>query len=174
MNRQGYFFLIDAVIASLIVFAGLLVIFSGGVTSQDTVQPLKTVDDLFATLATQPISSTLDPYYTGTLLANNLVPFPELTPLEQIVYLQQRVDCSPLLISCKDVATAYAQSLIETTLGSEYGVEIKLTVTPGPPETIFRQEHPQRYQFTRSFVVYSKKSDTEFLGPFAVDVSLWS
>jgi len=166
MNRRGYFFLIDAVIASVILFVGLFALFGGGVRTESTVQPLATIEDLLGTLASQPISSNLDPYYTSTLLPKGLAPFPELTPLEQIVYLNYTV-CSDAY--CDEHAANYTKSLLLTTLGSDYGAQISINGS-----VIARQEHPQRYLIVRGFVVYAKLNETVMIGPLPAEVQLWS
>ena len=166
MNRRGYFFVIDAIIASVILFAGLFVLLGGGVHKEDTVQPLATVEDLLSTLATQPVSSTLDPYYTGMLLPNGLVPYPEMTPLEEIVYLNYSACGVP---DCDGHAVNYTRSLLSNTLGPDYGAEISINGT-----VLATQPHTQRYLLVRGFVVYARINDTAVVGPIPAEVRLWS
>lgn len=166
MNRRGYFFVVDAVIASVILFVGLFALFGGGVRSDDNVQPLATIEDLLQTLGTQPVSATLDPYYTGTLLQAGLVPYPEATPLELITYLNV-TDCGDPY--CDEHAYNYTESLFQTTLGSEYGASLTINGS-----LIFEQDRDKRYVLTRSFVVYVRVNDTNYTGPLVAEMALWN
>jgi hypothetical protein len=166
MNRRGYFFVVDAVIASVILFVGLFALFGGGARSEDSVQPLATIEDTLQTLGTQPVSATLDPYYTGTLLPAGLVPYPEATPLELITYLNV-TDCGDPY--CDEHAYNYTRSLFTTTLGSEYGAYLIIN-----DSKIYQQDHDQRYLLTRSFVVYTRVNDTNYTGPLVAELALWN
>jgi hypothetical protein len=166
LNRRGYFFLVDAVIASLILFGGLFVLFSSGTQTEDSVQPLATIEDVLGTLATQPVSATLNPYYVDELLPQGLVPYPAATPLELVAYLNI-TDCGNPY--CDDYAVNYSRSLFASALGPEYGYELRINGS-----RLAYADTQKRYQLARTFVLYVRTSDTEYVGPLEAEVYLWN
>jgi len=164
-SRKGYFFIIDAVIASMVLFAGLFVIFSGAFTTQDTLQPLVALEDIVTTMAITSVSSSVNEYYITELLPAGLVLFPDATPIEQITYLLQK-DCSPM--NCTSHAENYTRSLFESSVDRQYGVQLtidgRVVQRYGPAN--------QRYVLARSIVIYAR-NETGVIGPLIGEVQLW-
>lgn len=164
-SRRGYFFIIDAIIASTVLFAGLFVIFSGGFTTPDSLQPTLALEGLVTSIGITPLSETVDPYYLSDLLPNGLVLYPDATPLEEIVYLRQK-DCGS--VNCTDHARNYTRSLFETTIGPQYGAELRLD-----DEIVYTHgQAPRSYLIARPVIVYAR-NETTVIGPVIAEVRLW-
>ena len=164
-TRQGYFFIVDAIMASLVLFAGLFIIFSGGASTQESLQPLVTLEDLVTTLSITPISSTVNDYYINQLLNNSLVPYPDATPLEQITYLMFTT-CPG--INCTSHAENYTRSLLESAVDVQYGAKITIN---GTVLATYGMTKP-RYALARSIIVYAR-NETGLIGPVVGEVQLW-
>lgn len=164
-RKQGYFFLIDAIIASVVLFAGLFVLFSTGITTQEKLQPLVTLEDLVTVISITPISSTVNDYYVDELLPQGIVPYPDATPLEEIVYLLY-ANCPTT--NCTSHAENYTLSLFAATLDPQYGAQLSVN------NTIVAQygSMTPRYVYARSVVVYAR-NETGIIGPLIGEVQLW-
>jgi hypothetical protein len=167
MKRDAYFFIVDAIIASLVLFAGLFALFATGTVDTNRVQPLATLDDLVTTLAVTPIAQTVDPYYQDVLLREGLVPYPDATPLEEITYL---LFTNRSGVNTTDHAHNYTRSVLANALGEDYGASLAINGT-------LVATHPherQRYVLVRLVIVYARLNETVVVGPLLAEVHVWS
>lgn len=149
----------------MVLFAGLFVIFSGALSTQETLQPLVSLEDLVTTIAITPVSSTVNSYYLTQLLPAGLVLFPDATPMEQIAYLLQK-DCAP--VNCTDHARNYTQSLLAEGLSQQYGAQLIID-----DETVYSTgPMQQRYLLSRTVIVYAR-NETGVIGPLVGEVQIW-
>jgi hypothetical protein len=170
VSKKGYFFVIDAIIASSILLFGLFILFGSSIRVPEDRQPLVTTEDFTSILLYQPLSSSTNEYYTRVLLpGQNLVINQDATPLEEIGYLVYRYNQTNDPVYLRH-AENFASSIMNESLERRYGASIYLNKTLVFNRTLQRNS----FQFSRITVVYIRTNNTNVIGPVLAEVQLWS
>lgn len=167
LNRRGYFFVIDAIIAATILLLGIFVLLGASVEKPAGTQSITTADSFATLIGDTPLSSSTNSYYESTLLTKNLVPFADATPIEEIGYLVLSNNSS--CPSCASYAENFSLSLIDEAIDSQYGVAIAFNGT-----VVALRDRPQRvFYIARPLLVYVRLNSTDVVGPVVAEVRLW-
>lgn len=110
MRRGSYFYVIDAFIASIIILAALIVIFSRFFSQQPSAQAFYTAEDFLSTIERTPVV-TLDDPRIRTWINDGNITNPQLSTIEQLVYFRiQDQIANPDTTNANDLATIIAAS----------------------------------------------------------------
>jgi hypothetical protein len=170
VNKKGYFFVVDAIIASTILLFGLFILFGSSIRMPEDTQPLTTTEDFTSILLYQPLSQSTNPYYTAVLLSTpGLVNNQDATPLEELGYLMYKYNQTNNVVYLQH-AQNFASSLMNESLEKRYGASIYLNNTL----VYNRSTARTTFQFSRATVVYVRVGTTQAIGPYPGEVQLWS
>jgi hypothetical protein len=169
LNKKGYFFVVDAIIAITIVLLGMFLLFSTGSRSFDQDQPLQTLED-FTTIATaQTLSESTNAYYVNTLLPARVVPLSDMTPTEEIGYLLLKYNETGN-VTYLNYASNFTASLFNESIEDRYGASLSIN------DTIIysRPVAATSFNIARTTVLYVRMNETTLRGPVLSEVRLWN
>lgn len=166
-GRKGYFFVVDAIIASTVLLFGVFLLFGSAIRATDQTQPLSSAEDFAAIILNTPMSGSQNQYYLTMLLPQNIVAFPDATPLEEVGYLIIKWNQTSN-ITYLSHAENFTESLIDS-LDSRFGVAVYFNGTRiadrAVPETTVR--------ITRPILLFIRMNESAVIGPVTGEVWLW-
>lgn len=166
-GRRGYFFIIDAAIASVILFLGVIVIFGASIRAPEDTQTLTRVEDYATILLTQPLSRSTNAYYVSELLPQGLVPSPETTALEEIAYLHVlgQAGCSTAASHAYNFSLRMTDQILESQRGGAIYVNGTLVYN--------RSNQPINIFINRPTLLYVRLNATDLIGPIPAEMHVW-
>ncbi len=167
VNSRGYFFMIDAAIASIILFLGVIVLFGSSINAPEEKQQFMRAEDFASILYSQPLIASTNSYYVSTLLPSGLVPTPDTTAIEEIAYLKilEKQGC----VACGVHAYQFAKLLTDQVLEPQRGGAIIVNGT-----LIYNRSNPPIDVFiARPTILYVRMNETNITGPFTAEVQVW-
>jgi hypothetical protein len=167
LNNRGYFFVVDAMLAAIILAIGLFILYSTSIRAAPVDQSLSLIEDFSTLLGSTEIASTTNTYYLNTLLPNNLVLYPDETVFEELGYLSVLSSTDP---SYAVYASTYAESLMNSSLDARYGSAIVINGSTLYSRPIAKSS----FFLNRSTLVYVRMNDTTVYGPLIAEVHIWS
>jgi hypothetical protein len=168
VGRRGYFFVVDAALASIVLFFGIFLLYSMHIEQPESTQPLTTAEDFITLLNYQQLSESTNTYYVQTLLPNRLVLYPDVTPLEEIGYLLIEYNRTGN-VTYKEHAYNFTVSLVDEAIDPQYGVALYYSGT-----LVYNRTIPQNnYLISRPLFIYVRYNLTTLYGPVPGEVQVW-
>lgn len=168
MNKGGYFFVVDAVIALTIVLLGVFLLFSANARHFDQDQPLETLEDFVTISGARTLSESTNSYYVNTLLPARVVPFPDATPLEEVAYLLLKYGETGNITYLYHAGN-FSAALFNESIESRYGAALIINGT-----TIYsRSVQAEQFSMSRTTVLFVRMNETALRGPVLSEVQLW-
>jgi hypothetical protein len=165
--KKGYFFVIDAILAAIVLMLGIFILYSTAVRAPST-EPQFLRAEEFATTLTSTGATVGNTYYQGVLLPGGLVPYTDVSPLEELGYLlikyQDTGDVSYL-----SYAGNYSESLMNDSLETYQGSAIVVNGTLLYARPLGREE----FFLNRTLLAYVRMNATRLEGPLLAEVHLW-
>jgi hypothetical protein len=172
MNRGGYFFLIDSIIALSVLSIGVFLLYSYNERDVSTTQPLTVSQNVLSHLSSHRIRN-IDNDYGGpssTLYRNGNITDIDKTLLEQAAefyYRFRNKGCG----FCLDLASSYIGN-ITIPVPSNYNYVISIDGT-----TVYNAStmplNGSRFVIPSRTIVHGLYNKTELYGPYIVEVLSW-
>jgi hypothetical protein len=165
--KKGYFYIIDALIASIILFVTIILIISAGGRSPSKVQPYATLIS-FVSLMTDKELRDLNIFTVQKYRETGIINDTTVTLLEQITYWQYFSETGCTI--CKTYQYNVTQELAKN-INDVYGVKILLNGTLIYNRSISTENNSLIHLTSQriSMVVVN----TTLYGPVLFEVSLW-
>lgn len=183
-NRKGYFFLIDALIGSTIIFLALGIILSSDVKQSSVKYDYMLAED-YSTFIMNSRMEDLNNLYINNLTSAGIITNTRNSIMEQVdeFYYNARYLCSGgANITCVNEnlnhATTLVQNLTDSLISSKYGFKYTLMDSSlGRNETIYERGADKLNDSTG--IIASKKitflqiNATTLFGPQIVEIKIW-
>lgn len=166
-SRQGFFFIIDTLLALIVLFAGLALVLSNSAQVPLTAQAAYTAQDLLTQLSNTRINESSNAVviaarFNGTISSNDNY----RSLLEEIVYLYYQSNTGTAV----QILNATAVNLIP----SNYNAEFRINQT-----LIFNQTVTANSQAQAPFVLTDRRiiigitNTSQLFGPYIVEFRIW-
>ena len=166
LRKGSYFYVIDAFIASTIIIAAIVILFSQFLAQASATQALYTADDFLATLDSTQVrsydSAQLRQWTTDGTISNN-----KLSMLEQMALFYAKLDTP----KAQAMATMTGQNTPE-----HVGIEI-VAIMPGSRTQLYlRAPRPQdtaETLLTAKRIIILQKNPADLYPPVIIEVRTW-
>ncbi len=175
MNKRGYFFVIDALLASVIIISSILLMTSFRTTQHNTMQVDAIVNDYLQLLFTMECKD-LDNTFYDQMVYEGLITYENNTIIEQVgelvYYYHKEGDKLYLDNASGFIANITGPLLLDTyninvTIDDGTNLELLYNLTSIPIEDA-------RLVYGQKKVAISRIPEGGMYGPFTVEVKLWS
>ncbi|MBW2976958.1 hypothetical protein KY347_05935 [Candidatus Woesearchaeota archaeon] len=178
LNRRGYFFLIDSVIALGVLAIGVFLIFSVYTKSPEKEEVVILSDSVMEFFANNKIKDVDNAYagLGGTLWNGGEITNAENTLLQQIAEFHKKGEGGD------DTAKAFIEALIQDVLPSQYSMEFWMDnhllyplYSPEEAEEAELSKGSTEVLIPSKRIVYgiSNKETGEMVGPYSAEVLVW-
>ena len=165
-HRRGYFFIVDAFIAGIILFGAFVLLLTRTQSAPASGQAYLTLDSFVEYVTTQQVRDISNPVIDA-MIVNGDITDPSLTVFEQTAWFY---DCgAPCSAKAHDLVDSIAQGSIPEQFGFAYIINGTVVDTRYPDT-----EQKTPLLATEYVVTYFAKNITSFVGPYATEVRIWT
>ena len=173
MQKRGYFFVIDALVALLVLVVAVVLIFSTNIREQKTEQPFTLSTDVLKVLSTNKIKSINNDYAgsNSNLTRNGNITDIDKTLLEQVAEFYHRnktLECG----YCLQLIDSFLDNITVNMIPKEYDYMIILDNT-----TVYNHStspmNDSTFVIPSRTIVHGLYNGKDLYGPYLVEVLSW-
>ena len=169
-NNRGYFFIVDAFIAGVLIFLAGIVLLTSVAESPPTTHVYVALDSFMEYISKTQVRDISNSVIEDMIFYGNIT-HPSLTVVEQVAEFYDR-SATQGCIDCLQLAKSLVDSVAITSLPPQYGYEY---IVNGTAVSIQSQPslHTTPVVASQTFITYFTTNLTRTIGPYATEVRLW-
>jgi hypothetical protein len=184
MNRKSYFFVIDTLIGSTIIFLSLLVVLNSGTKEWGLTHDYTLAED-YTSFFTDTELRYLSNDFVYTLTVSGVISNSSNTVMQQITlfYYYAKYLCSPIDTACIDSNMSLAHDLVANLsaplLPEKYGFSYVINdLSSGSNTTIYSRDtdwlNNSQVILVSKRITYVDINSTKLFGPNIVTIKIWT
>lgn len=186
MNNKGYFFILDAFIASVIIIVSLVAILNSDVAVSPRSKDFSQAESVSNFILNTKMEDLNDPWVNDWISDNHIFIKPRKTILQQIDFFYYNIQYVCESGAGGDICRGVHDNLAKTLLGNvtekliseKYGYRYRI-IEIDPPNTFTILNRSEETMANSSFRIFTKKisysyiNQTAFFKPHIVEFAIW-
>ena len=169
-TKRGYFFVVDAFIAGILLFTAIILLLSRTTSVPPTSQAYQLIDGFMDFISHTQVRDISNSVVTALILDGN-VTNPSFNVAEQVTEMYDRRQSQGCAF-CLNRAKLLVESLTNGSIPQTYGYQYQVN------DTIISSRYPEARKdstvlVAQSLIIYTSKNLTKTVGPYVTQVQVW-